>query len=138
MAFTMWKLSITTKWREQRYEHHASRRRLEYHPSSGSPRRNAPRGVHEAAGNFDQRPRSGTARIGHPHQPDRQRASRDHRRYSIASGAPLRHERRFLDEYSEGLRIAFDPAQVVEDDRETGPAAHGRSITHGTRLRTPA
>ena len=24
MAFTMWKLSITTKWRERRYEHHAS------------------------------------------------------------------------------------------------------------------
>ena len=33
----------------------------------------------------------------------------------IASGAALRHERRFLDEYSEGLRINSDPAEVVED-----------------------
>ena len=40
--------------------------------------------------------------------------------------------RRFLDECSEGIRVASDPAQVVEDDRETGPAAHGRSLSHGT------
>src|SRR4029077_13132321 len=97
---------------------------------------NAPRGVHEAAGNFDQRPRSGTARTGHPHQPNRQRAAWGYRRYSVASFAPLRHERRFLDEYSEGLRIASGSAPVVEDDRETGPAAHGRRMTHATWLRT--
>ena len=34
--------------------------------------------------------------------------------------------------------LTSDPAQVVEDDRETGPAAHGRSMIHGTRQRTPA
>jgi hypothetical protein len=71
------------------------------------------------------------SRTGNPHQPDRQRASRDYRRHSVASGAALRHERRFLDEYPEGIRIGPDAAQVVEDDRETGPAAHGRSVIHG-------
>ena len=92
----------------------------------------------KTAGTLDQPPRSGTARAGHPHQSDRQRASRDYRRHSIALGAALRHQRRFLDEYSEGLRIATGPSQVIENDRETGPAAQGRSMTHGTRYRTPA
>ena len=39
---------------------------------------------------------------------------------------------RFLDEHSKGLRIASDTAQIDEDDREAGPAAHGRGMTYGT------
>src|ERR1017187_1184001 len=41
----------------------------------------------------------------------------------LTGSAARRHGRRFPDEYSEGLRIASDPAQVVEDVQETSPAA---------------
>jgi hypothetical protein len=60
--------------------------------------------------------------------PDSQRTSWDYRRYGAASGTAFRHKRRFLVESSEGLRTASGPAQIVEDDREASPAAHGRSM----------
>ena len=57
---------------------------------------------------------------------------RNYRRYRTTSGAALRHERRLLDEYSEGLRINCDPAEVIEGNRETGSPAYGCSITAGS------
>ena len=57
---------------------------------------------------FDQRTRPGTARTGHTSQRNCQRTRRNHGRYGLASSAALWHERRFLDEYTEGLRINCD------------------------------
>jgi hypothetical protein len=52
----------------------------------------------------------------------------DYRRQRIAFGAALRHERRFLDESSEGTRIGLDAPQILENDRETSPAANHRGV----------
>src|SRR5690242_17478158 len=86
VAVTMWRVSITSRWRSEDYEQHAAGRRLEYDAYYGSSGRKAPRGVYEATRDFDQQPRAGTARAGHPRQRDRQRASRDSRGHGIAIG----------------------------------------------------
>jgi len=48
---------------------------------------------------------------------------------AFAPGAALWHVRRFLDEYTEGVRINSDPAAVIEGNREASPAAYRCSMS---------
>lgn len=49
---------------------------------------------------------------------------------AIAFGATLRHERRFLDEPPEGLRIGSDTTEVAEDYREPGASPFEGCVMH--------